>query len=123
VRREKFTDLVEKALERIPAPFRLAMDNVVISIEDWPDPEIVEEVTGDPEELLYGLFIGTSLLQQHYAEDSGDLPSLIEIYQRPLEMDFPDLRELEEEIEITLVHEIAHFMGLDEEQVREYGYE
>jgi len=122
VRRKKFAELVEKALERIPAPFRLAMDNVVITIEDWPDPEVVEEITGDPDELLYGLFIGTPLPEQSVA-NSGDLPSVIAIYQKPLEMDFPDLRELEDEIEITLVHEIAHFMGLDEEQVREYGYE
>ncbi len=122
MRRKKFAELVEKALERIPAPFRLAMDNVVITIEDWPDPEVVEEITGDPDELLYGLFIGTPLPEQSVA-NSGDLPSVIAIYQKPLEMDFPDLRELEDEIEITLVHEIAHFMGLDEEQVREYGYE
>jgi predicted Zn-dependent protease with MMP-like domain len=122
VQRAEFEDLVEEALERIPAPFRLAMHNVAIIVEDWPDPEIVEEITGDRDELIYGLFSGVSLLEQH-VEDSGDLPPIIEIYQRPLEEDFPNREELVEEIEITLVHEIAHFMGLDEEQVREYGYE
>lgn len=114
--------MVEEALERIPAPFRQAMHNVAILIEDWPDPEVVEEITGDKNELIYGLFSGVSLLEQH-VEDSGDLPPMIEIYQRPLEEDFPVREQLIEEIEITLVHEIAHFMGLDEDQVREYGYE
>ncbi len=98
------------------------MHNVAIIVEDWPDPDIVEEITGDRNELIYGLFSGVSLLEQQL-EDSGDLPPIIEIYQRPLEDDFPNIDELVEEIEITLVHEIAHFMGLDEEQVREYGYE
>lgn len=122
MRRAEFEDLVEKALERIPAPFRQAMHNVAVIVEDWPDPDVVEEITGDRSEMIYGLFSGTPLPEQH-VEDSGDLPPMIEIYQRPLQEDFPNRAELVEEIEITLVHEIAHFMGLDEEQVREYGYE
>lgn len=98
------------------------MHNVVVCVEDWPDPDVVEEITGDRSEMIYGLFSGTPLPEQH-VEDSGDLPPMIEIYQRPLQEDFANREELVEEIEITLVHEIAHFMGLDEEQVREYGYE
>jgi predicted Zn-dependent protease with MMP-like domain len=122
VLRADFERLVEKALEQIPVPFRQVMHNVVIIVEDWPDPEIVEEITGDRDELIYGLFSGTPLPEQHI-EDSGDLPPIIEIYQRPLEEDFSVIEELVKEIGITLVHEIAHFMGLDEEQVRQYGYE
>lgn len=98
------------------------MDNLAIVVEDWPDPELMEEVTGDPEEVLYGLFDGTPLPERRF-DDSGDMPAVIRIYQGPLEEDFPDLEELEYEVEITLVHEIAHFMGLDEEAIREYGYE
>jgi len=122
VQRAEFERLVERALEQIPAPFRRAMHNVVIIVEDRPDPDIVEEITGDRNELIYGLFSGTPLPEQR-VEDSGDLPPMIEIYLQPLVEDFPDMEELVAEIEITLVHEIAHFMGLDEEQVREYGYE
>ena len=56
-------------------------------------------------------------------EDSGDLPPIIALYQGPLEEDFPDRGELAREVEITLVHELAHFMGFDEDAVREFGYE
>jgi len=122
VRRRDFEALVERCLGRIPRRFREAMTNVAVVVEDWPDPALMEEVTGDPDEVLYGLFDGVALPDRG-SDDSGDLPALIRIYQGPLEEDFPEREELEDEIEVTLVHEIAHFMGLDEETIREYGYE
>ena len=120
--RRAFEKLVEKALERLPEEFRQALDNLAIVIEDWPDPAIVEEITGDSEEVLYGLFTGTPLPERRF-DDSGDLPAVIALYQGPLEEDFLERAELAREIEITLVHELAHFMGFDEDVVREYGYE
>ena len=121
MKRSYFEKLVERALERIPRRFRAAMDNVAILVEDWPDPRLVEEVTGDADEMLYGLFEGTPLPARR-VEDSGDLPAVIYLFRKPLMEDFPEPGELEYEIEVTLVHEIAHFMGLDEDVVREYGY-
>ncbi|MDP6699014.1 MAG: metallopeptidase family protein [Candidatus Latescibacteria bacterium] len=120
--RRAFEKLVEKALERLPGEFRQAFDNLAIVIEDWPDPAIVEEITGDPAEVIYGLFSGTPLPERRF-EDSGDMPPVIALYQGPLEEDFPDRGELAREVEITLVHELAHFMGFDEDAVREFGYE
>ena len=120
--RRAFEKLVEKALERLPEEFRQALDNLAIVIEDWPDPAIVEEITGDSEEVLYGLFTGTPLPERRF-DDSGDLPAMIALYQGPLEEDFLERAELAREVEITLVHELAHFMGFDEDVVRENGYE
>ena len=120
--RRAFEKLVEKALERLPGEFRQALDNLAIVIEDWPDPAIVEEITGDPSEVIYGLFSGTPLPERRF-EDSGDLPPVIALYQGPLEEDFPDQGELAREVEITLVHELAHFMGFDEDAVRKFGFE
>ncbi|MBN64145.1 MAG: hypothetical protein CME20_22530 [Gemmatimonadetes bacterium] len=120
--RRAFEKLVEKALERLPGEFRQAFDNLAIVIEDWPDPAVVEEITGDPAEVIYGLFSGTPLPERRF-EDSGDLPPIIALYQGPLEEDFPDRGELAREVEITLVHELAHFMGFDEDTVRKFGYE
>jgi predicted Zn-dependent protease with MMP-like domain len=120
--RRAFEKLVEKALERLPGEFRQALDNLAIVIEDWPDPAVVEEITGDPAEVIYGLFSGTPLPERRF-EDSGDLPPIIALYQGPLEEDFPDRGELAREVEITLVHELAHFMGFDEDTVRKFGYE
>jgi predicted Zn-dependent protease with MMP-like domain len=122
VRRRRFDALVERVLARIPADFRQAMDNLAIVVEDWPDPDLMEEVTGDPDEVLYGVFTGTPLPERRL-DDTGDLPAVIRLYQGPLEEDFPDLGELEREVEITLVHEIAHYMGFDEDALERYGYE
>jgi predicted Zn-dependent protease with MMP-like domain len=121
MKRQDFDRSVRNALEKIPPVFREALQNVQIVVDDWPDPDLMEEVTGDREEVLYGLFTGKPLPERHY-DDWGDLPSMIHIYQGPLEEDFPDPEELEREIEITLVHEIAHYLGFDENTLQEYGY-
>ncbi len=122
MKRNAFDGLVKKALGRIPRQFREAMRNLEIVVEDWPDPGLMEEVTGSPDEVLYGLFVGKPLPEQS-AADWGEPPGLIYLYRGPLEEDFPDPGELAREIEITLVHEIAHYMGFDEEILEQYGYD
>jgi predicted Zn-dependent protease with MMP-like domain len=122
MKRAEFESLVEAALRKIPSRFRDAMQNVGIIVEDLPDPELMEEITGDRGEVLYGLFTGTPLTERHY-DDWGELPAMIHIYRKPLEEDFSDREELIREIEITLVHEIAHYLGIDEEKLAEYGYD
>jgi predicted Zn-dependent protease with MMP-like domain len=121
MKRAEFEALVESALRRIPRRFRDAMQNLGIIVEDWPDADLMEEVTGDRDEVLYGLFTGRPLTERRY-DDWGELPSMIHIYQKPLEEDFPNRDELEREIEITLAHEIAHYLGIDEETLDRYGY-
>src|SRR5262249_25123116 len=99
-----------------------ALENVQIVVEDWPDPGLMEEVTGDLDGLVYGLFTGKPITDRRF-DDWGDLPSTIYLYRRPLEEDFPDPKELTREEEITLLRGIANFMGLDEEILKEYGYD
>lgn len=118
----EFDSLVKSALRRIPRRFRAALDNVEIIVEDRPDPDLMEEVTGDRSEELYGLFTGTPLPERSFG-DWGGLPSIIYIYRKPLQEDFPDPEDLAREVEVTLAHEIAHYMGFDEEVLREYGYD
>ncbi len=122
MKRAGFDDLVEKALDRIPQIFRDAMHNIEIVVEDWPDPDLMEEVTGDRDEVVYGLFTGKPL-PLHSVGDWGELPGLIYLYRGPLEEDFPNPEDLAREIEITLVHEIAHYLGFDEDILAEYGYD
>jgi predicted Zn-dependent protease with MMP-like domain len=122
MKRAEFDALVTGALERIPQRFRAALENVQIVVEDWPDRELMEEVTGDPDEAVYGLFTGRPLPERSFG-DWGYPPSIIYLYRKPLEEDFPDPQELAREVEITLVHEIAHYMGFDEGILQEYGYD
>jgi len=122
MKRPHFDKLVQEALERIPKQFRDAMENVQIIVEDWPDPELMEEVTGDPDGIVYGLFTGTPITERRF-DDWGGLPAMIHLYRGPLIEDFPEREELVREIEVTLAHEIAHFMGFDEAILANYGYD
>lgn len=123
--KKSFEALVRKAIDRIPSEFQAAMKNIAILIEDRPGPEAedLEDPTGDdPEGALYGFYQGTPL-PERTADDSGMLPDVIYIYRKPLEEDFPDPGERIREIEITLVHEIAHYFGFDEDVLARYGYD
>lgn len=122
MKRREFEALVESVLDRIPRLFREALANVQIIVEDWPDPNLMREITGDPDDVLYGLFTGRPITERHY-DDWGEPPALIHIWRGPLEEDFHDRAELEREVELTVVHEIGHYMGFDEDKLREYGYE
>lgn len=119
---KSFEALVRKAIDRIPSEFQAAMKNIAILIEDWPGPEAADLLDGDPEGALYGFYQGIPL-PERTADDSGMLPDVIYLYRKPLEEDFPDPEDLIREIEITLVHEIAHYFGFDEEILARYGYD
>lgn len=122
MRRAEFMSLMEIALSRIPAQFREALRNLEIVVEDRPDPDLVEEVTGDRQESLYGLYHGVPLPERG-ASYGNTLPDVIVLYRKALEEDFPDKEELLREIEVTLVHEIAHYFGFGEDEVERYGYD
>ena len=114
-----FYELVERALEGLPPELAQLLENVAIVVDEWPDystPLVAE----DPEDTLYGLYEGVPLTERGWGY-SGVLPDKITIFRGPLERDFePD--ELEEQVRITVVHEIAHYFGFDEERLEELGY-
>ena len=106
-----FDDVVREALDSLPPDIASGLRNVAIVIED-EDPS-------DPD--LYGIFEGIPLTEGGPAP--GELPNRIAIFRRPLEADFDDVDELREEIRITVLHELGHYFGLDEERLSELGYE
>ena len=106
-----FEQHVERALAELPPQLAAALDNVAILIED-EHPE-------DPD--LFGLYEGVPLPER--PAPSGSLPDKITIYRRPLEESFDDPEELEREIRITVLHELAHYFGIDENRISELGYE
>ena len=122
MRRKEFEAAVQQALERIPDEFHAALSNVAIVVEPWPDPQEMADIYSDPDEVVYGLYRGTPLPERG-ADHANTLPDMIVLYQGPLEQDFPDTDELIREIEITVVHEIAHYFGIDEDRLAELGYD
>jgi predicted Zn-dependent protease with MMP-like domain len=96
-----FEDHVNRALDELPPHLALALENIAVVVE--------EEHPDEPD--LFGLW-----------EAHEYLPTKISIYRRPLMEAFPDSGELEEEIRITVLHELAHEFGLDEDRLDELGY-
>lgn len=119
--RQQFERHVESAIRRLPPDLRRAMDNVAIVVADRPGPEAAD-LEDDEEGPLYGLYVGIPLPERS-VNDSGTQPDMIYIYRRPLEADFPATDDLVREIEITVVHEIAHYFGLGEDDLADYGYD
>ena len=112
-----FYGLVERALDGLPPELSGLLDNVAIVVEDWPDRSQAAEGRG---EVLYGLYEGVPLTErgEHYY---GVLPDRITIFRGSLERDF-GADELEEQVRITVVHEVAHFFGFGEERLEELGW-
>jgi predicted Zn-dependent protease with MMP-like domain len=106
-----FDDHVKAALDSLPADIARALENIVLLIED-EHPE-------DPD--LFGLYEGIPLPER--GDMAGELPDRITIFRIPLEEEFPDPADLEREIRITVLHEIGHYFGLDEDRLTQLGYD
>lgn len=120
--RKQFDKVVERAIRRIPDELRERLDNVIITVQRRPSADLLEEMGLPPDEPLLGVFQGYPQV-----EHSGSSPPLfadmIILFQEPLEETCKTIEELEQEIELTVVHEIAHFFDISEERLDELGYE
>jgi predicted Zn-dependent protease with MMP-like domain len=114
--RREFEKLVERAVSRLPLRFRRKMENVVVVVEDWADEETLEEMEIEPPDTLYGLYRGTDLTRRDTAYGNV-LPDVITIYQGPIEEDCDSVEEMEQLVQDTVVHEIGHYFGLDDERL------
>jgi predicted Zn-dependent protease with MMP-like domain len=119
---KEFDRMVEKGIRRVPKELRDHLDNVLISVRRRPSREMLEEMGLPPDEPLLGIFQGVSMMQRSVTSPPL-FPDTIFLFQEPLEAICESLDELEEQIEITVVHEIAHFFGISEERLAELGYE
>ncbi len=107
-----FDEHVRRALDSVPPELARALENVAVVVEvEHPDDRD-----------LFGLYTGVPL-PERTSQDSGRLPDRIAIYRLPLEESFDDPDELREEIRVTVLHELAHYFGLDEDRLEELGYD
>lgn len=120
--RPDFERVLRKAIDELPEIFREALVNVAIVVEDRPPAWLLRELGVPPDQTLYGFYHGIPLPERS-VQDSGILPDKISIYRHPLEEDFPDPETLVDEIRITLLHEIGHYFGMDEEELARLDYE
>ncbi len=118
-RHVRFERLVERALDGIPMPFAAALEDVAVVIEDEPSPE--QRRTNDlgPDDTLYGLYEGVP--RTEWGADWVVAPNKITLFRLPLEADFPDPDDLADEVAITVIHELAHHLGIDDDRLEGFG--
>jgi len=113
VNRRYFDRLVGRAVRTIPRKFRRYLDNVLITVQDYPDRELLEEQGADS---LLGIYLGVPITERH-PDDLHVTPDRIIIFQRPIEEMCRTPEEIVREVRITVVHEIGHHFGLDEDEI------
>jgi predicted Zn-dependent protease with MMP-like domain len=118
---KNFDTIVKKAIRSIPEEIQQYLDNIVISVKKRPSNNMLQEMGLPPEEQLLGVYDGVSLMDRSVTSPPL-FPDSIILFQEPLEEMCETVEELEEEIEITVVHEVAHFVGISEERLEELGY-
>lgn len=114
---DEFDQVVTEALDRIPPELADRLSNVAVFVEEEYEPEPWE----DPDTELFGLYDGIPLTER--AGMPWQMPDRIIIYRGPLLRAFQDGDELIEEITVTVIHEVAHFFGIDDERLHELGWD
>lgn len=121
MRRAAFRRLVSEALEDLPVEFMEKLNNLEVVVEDLPTPDqqaLLECDTG--EELLMGLYEGTPLTER--TTDFTSLPDRITLFQDNIEAACGTDEEIREEVRKTVLHEIAHHFGMEDERLYELDY-
>jgi predicted Zn-dependent protease with MMP-like domain len=113
---------VSRVIDRLPRQFRDQLRNVEFVVEKRPSSELLRAEGLDPRhDTLYGIYQGVPLPDRSHL-DPPLLPDKITIFAEPLLEDFTDVEELREEIRLTVLHEVAHYFGMDEEEIEDLGY-
>jgi predicted Zn-dependent protease with MMP-like domain len=121
VSKKEFAAVVEAAIEQLPEQFKPALEDVRVEIKDRPSTKLLRSLGMEDDELLMGLYTGIALTERS-VEHSGVLPDVIHLFQDHIELVSDSREELINEIRITLLHEIGHYYGMDEEDLEKLGY-
>lgn len=118
--RVEFEQLVVEALEDLPADIRGLLDNVELTVADWPSPALLQSVGLRPGQLLFGLYQGIPQTRRgsHYGLV---LPDMITIFQGPIERVCRSPQAIRAQVRRTVLHELAHHFGLSDQRLREIG--
>lgn len=121
VSKAQFGRLVEEALAELPDEFAKFIEEVPIEVRDNPTPAQLRRVGVKRGRLLLGLYQGRPRTVRN-VEDSGALPDVIYIFQNPIESVCDDESQLIQQVRTTVLHEIGHHFGMDEDDLEDLGY-
>ena len=122
---ETFDAIVDMAIDSIPEEFLDDIENLEFVIEKEPGPQHMQrldEGTVVGGRILLGLYSGVPLTDRGYWYGHGNMPDVITIFQGPHERMARSYEGLIESVRRTVVHEVGHYFGMDEDQLREMGY-
>jgi predicted Zn-dependent protease with MMP-like domain len=123
MKRATFLTLARRAFERLPKQFRDHLEHVEFVVEDWPSRELLESLDLDPEEdTLLGFYDGVPVGERSVTDAPAPVTDTIYLYQGALEEACETEAELVEEIRVTLLHEIGHHFGLEDDEIEKLGY-
>ncbi|HEY2796955.1 MAG TPA: metallopeptidase family protein [Thermoanaerobaculia bacterium] len=112
---EEFEAYVAEALDSVPAPFRRYLENIVVAVEEEPSDEDYEE-TDTPDDMdLFGIFRGVPFFER--GSMVSNLPAQIAIFRGPILRSFATRGEAVRAIRDTVVHEVGHMLGLNDEEM------
>ncbi|MBN2212285.1 MAG: metallopeptidase family protein [Sedimentisphaerales bacterium] len=118
--RQQFDALVERALAQLPEMFSHYLEEVPVVVEDIPTSAVLTRVGLEKGHILLGVFMGVPLKHRHVMADAG--PNQIILYRRNLLAAADDPEDLAERIRRTVVHELGHYVGFSEQELRQAGY-
>lgn len=121
VSKQRFAELVEEALAELPEPFAGHLEEVSVEIKDHPTAKQLKDQGLGKNELLLGLYVGHPMTERS-VEYSGVLPDAIYIFQEDIELVSQSEKELVEQVRTTVLHEIGHHFGMDENDLDDLGY-
>jgi predicted Zn-dependent protease with MMP-like domain len=112
---EEFAELVSRALDGLPDDFAEMLENVAVVVEEEPDPDDLEALGMEADEELFGLYQGVPLPERGGSWSA--LPDRIAIYRGPILRQCRNRREVIHEVRDTVIHELGHYFGLEEEDM------
>ena len=119
-RRQRFEILVDEALDSLPDEVLAWLDNVAVVVGEWPSPRQLAQVGLDSDDMLFGLYVGVPKTKRGFTY--GEIvPDKIVIFQRPIELVCRTPDKIRECVRRTVLHEIGHHFGMDEDQLADAG--
>ena len=118
---QEFDRLVEQAISGLPGEFRRHLENVIVEVQRRPSRRLLEEQEVPPGETLLGFYDGVPLTEKS-VEDIVEMPERILIFKEPIESCCDTREEVVREIRMTVLHEIGHHFGMDEDELDRLGY-
>ncbi len=121
ISRKQFDSLLEQAIAELPPQYARWLEEVPVIVEDFPSGRMLTDFGVDDRGDLLGSFHGRAFTQRS-VEERAEVPESIYLFRHALADECDSEKELAEQIRITLLHEIGHLAGFDEDELEDKGY-